>query len=117
MMFGCMIRKHSQSIAHRDIFQYSVYPLNSNNVIAPLRHQATPKGKINNLHFVGHQTETLVLFIFLAATNLFDYVPIIVSSCNFQELLPVTKGQGQRSKVKVTEVTTQLNRFRTVTPV
>ena len=27
------------------------------------------------------------------------------------------KGQGQRSKVKVTEVTTQLNRFRTLTPV
>ena len=27
------------------------------------------------------------------------------------------KGQGQRSKVKVTEDTTQLNRFRTVTPV
>ena len=27
------------------------------------------------------------------------------------------KGQGQRLKVKVTEVTTQLNRFRTVTPV
>ena len=27
------------------------------------------------------------------------------------------KGQGQRSKVKVTEVTTELNRFRTVTPV
>ena len=27
------------------------------------------------------------------------------------------KGQGQRSKVKVTEVTTQLNHFRTVTPV
>ena len=27
------------------------------------------------------------------------------------------KGQGHRSKVKVTEVTTQLNRFRTVTPV
>ena len=27
------------------------------------------------------------------------------------------KGQGQRSKVKVTEVTTQLNRFRAVTPV
>ena len=54
--------------------------------------------------------------------RLVDYVPIIVSSWNFQELLPVTKvtsmqGQGQRSKVKVTEVTTQLNRFRTVTPV
>ena len=29
----------------------------------------------------------------------------------------VHAGQGQRSKVKVTEVTTQLNRFRTVTPV
>ena len=27
------------------------------------------------------------------------------------------KGQGQKSKVKVTEVTTQLSRFRTVTPV
>ena len=27
------------------------------------------------------------------------------------------KGQDQRSKVKVTEVKTQLNRFRTVTPV
>ena len=27
------------------------------------------------------------------------------------------KGRGQRSKVKVTEVTTQLNRFQTVTPV
>ena len=27
------------------------------------------------------------------------------------------KGQAQRSKAKVTEVTTQLNRFRTVTPV
>ena len=27
------------------------------------------------------------------------------------------KGQGQKSKVKVTEVTTQLHRFRTVTPV
>ena len=27
------------------------------------------------------------------------------------------KGQGQKSKVKVTEVTAQLNRFRTVTPV
>ena len=27
------------------------------------------------------------------------------------------KGQGQRSKVNVTEVKTQLNRFRTVTPV
>ena len=29
----------------------------------------------------------------------------------------LAKGQGQKSKVKVTEVTTQLYRFRTVTPV
>ena len=27
------------------------------------------------------------------------------------------KGQGHRSKVKVTEVNTQLSRFRTLTPV
>ena len=39
-------------------------------------------------------------------SDLFDYVPIIRSSWNFQELLPMTKvmsmqkGQGQRSKVK-----------------
>ena len=54
-------------------------------------------------------------------SHLFDYVPIIVSSWNFQELSPRTrvhaKGQGQSSKVKVTEVTTQRNRLRTVTPV
>ena len=52
-------------------------------------------------------------------SHLFDYVPIIVSLWNFQELLPMTKlhAKGQRSKVKVTEVTTQLSRFRTVTPV
>ena len=53
-------------------------------------------------------------------SHLFDYVPIIVSSWNFQELSPqtrVTSMQRSRSKVKVTEVTTQLSRFRTVTPV
>ena len=48
----------------------------------------------------------------------FDYVAIIVSSWNFitndQSKVHV-KGQGQRSKIKVTEVTTRLNRFRTVT--
>ena len=56
-------------------------------------------------------------------SHIFDYVPIIVSSWNFQGVITSdksdvhAKGQGQRSKVKVTEVTTQLNRFRTVTPV
>ena len=52
--------------------------------------------------------------------HLFHNVPLIVSS--FQELLPMTdvmhaSGQAQRSKVKATEVKTQLNHFRTVTPV
>ena len=50
--------------------------------------------------------------------HLFDYVPIIVSSWNFQELLPMTEVTSmQKVKVKVTEVNTQLSRFRTVTPV
>ena len=48
-------------------------------------------------------------------SHLFDYVPIIRSSWNFQELLPMTRERSMQ-KVKVTEVTTQLNRFRTVTP-
>ena len=96
-----------------------------------------------------HQSLLFFFFLFLAATkqlyewfspsvrpsvcpsiclsvclsHLFDYVPIIVSSWNFQELLPVTKVtsmqkvkvRGQRSRSQ--EVTTQLNCFRTVTPV
>ena len=55
-------------------------------------------------------------------SHLFDYVPIIVSSWNFQELLPMTKVTSMQrsrsgSKVKVTEVNSQLSRFRTITPV
>ena len=56
-------------------------------------------------------------------SQIFHHVPIIVSSWNFHELLPMTKrdahakGHGQRSKVKVIEVNAQFNRFRTVTPV
>ena len=57
-------------------------------------------------------------------SHLFHQVSIIVSSWNFQELLPwievsdvLAKGQGQVSKVKVTEVNTQLSRFRILTPV
>ena len=49
-------------------------------------------------------------------SHLFDYVPIIVSSWNFPELLPMTNVRSMQ-KVNVTEVRTQLNRFRTVTPV
>ena len=52
-------------------------------------------------------------------SHLFDYVPIIVSSWVFtnDQSKVHAKGLSQRSKVKVTEVTTQLNRFWTVTPV
>ena len=74
-------------------------------------------------------------------SHLFHYVHIIASSWYFQELLPMTKVtpkpyigfyvsikslltllsdvyvKGQRSKVKFTEVKTQLSRFRTITPV
>ena len=48
---------------------------------------------------------------------LFHYVPIIVSSWNVQELLPMTDLMSikrSRSKVKVTKVMTPLSRFRTV---
>ena len=64
---------------------------------------------------------SVCLFVCLSVrpSHLFDYVPIIVSSWNFRELLlPKTKVTSrQKVKVKVTEVTTQLNRFRTMTPV
>ena len=56
-------------------------------------------------------------------SHLFHHVPIMVSSWNFQGVITMVKsdvhakGQGQRSKVKVTEVNTQLSRFRTLTPV
>ena len=53
-------------------------------------------------------------------SHLFAYVPIIASSLNLQELLPMTgdvNAEVKRSKVKITEVNTQLSRFRIVTPV
>ena len=57
----------------------------------------------------------------LSVCHLFHYVPVIVSSWNFQwqnyYQWQNAKGQGHRWKVKVTEVITQLSRFRTVTPV
>ena len=50
--------------------------------------------------------------------HLFHHVPVIVSSRNFQELLPLTKVMSmQKVKVKVTEVMTPLSRSQTVTPV
>ena len=60
-------------------------------------------------------------------SHLFHYVPFIVSSWNFQELLPMTKvmsmeevevrGQRSRSRDKKSPILTQIGRFRTVTPV
>ena len=61
-----------------------------------------------------------VRIIFLAATKQLYECFFCLSVCPSVTpfwLCSHAKGQGQRSKVKVTEVTTQLNRFRTVTPV
>ena len=78
------------------------------------------------IHFLA-ATKQLYEWYFLSVrpsvcpSHLFDYVLIIISS--FSGVITTdqgnvhAKGQGQRSKVKVTEVTTQLSRFRTVTPV
>ena len=87
------------------------------------RHQQNVNSRYVRLgHFSCDQAALWIFFYpSVRPSHLFDYVPIIRSSWNFQELLPMTKvgvhakGRGQRSKVEVTEVTTQLNRFRTVT--
>ena len=53
-------------------------------------------------------------------SHLFHYVPIMVSSWNFSGVVTndrsdvYAKGQGQWSKVKITEVKTQLSCFRTI---
>ena len=54
--------------------------------------------------------------LFVCPSHLFYYVPIIVSSWNFQEWLQKWC-PCNRSKVKVTEVKTQFRLFWTVTPV
>ena len=60
--------------------------------------------------------------LYVRLSHLFDNVPFIVSSGNYQEILPSIDRRdvhvkGQRSKIKATEVMTPLSRFRTVTPV
>ena len=64
----------------------------------------------------------LSVFLSVRPSHLFHNVPVIVSSWNFQELLPLTdamqKGHGHRSKVKVTQakkstILAQIGRFRT----
>ena len=57
---------------------------------------------------------SVCLSIYLS--HVLHYVPIIVSSWKFQELLPMTEMMSMQ-KVKVTEVKTQFSRLRTVTPV
>ena len=62
-------------------------------------------------------------FLSVCLSHLFDNVPVMVPSWNFQEWLSLTmvmfmqKVKCQRSKVKVTEVKTQFSHLRTVTPV
>ena len=48
--------------------------------------------------------------------HLFHYVPIMVSSWHFQDLLPLIKVMSMQ-KVKVTEVKTPFSCFRTIIPV
>ena len=101
---------------------------------------------IQSVQVAGHDLCTSVPWQFLAATKqLYKwYFPSVCLSVRLSVRLSVTpfspcshhgiimkfsgiitmvksdvhaKGQGQRSKVKVTEVNTQLSRFRTLTPV
>ena len=51
--------------------------------------------------------------IFHSVPKIMTFSEIITNDISYVH----AKGQGQRSKVKVTEFTTQLNRFRTVTPI
>ena len=70
-------------------------------------------------------SQSVCLFVCLSfgLSHPFHYVSIIVSSWNFQGLIPYDRsdvhanGQDQRSKVKVQEVKIQFSRFRTITPV
>ena len=50
-------------------------------------------------------------------SHILENVPLIVSSWNFDKSDVHEKGQGQRSKVKVTEVKIKFSRFRTLTTV
>ena len=80
------------------------------------------KKSLLNTFFSCNQAALWMVFS-ARPSRLFDYVPITVSSWNFSRVITNdhsdvhAKGQGDRSKVEVTEVNTQLNRFRTVTPV
>ena len=66
------------------------------------------------------QSVCLSVRLSVCLSHLFHHVPIIVSSWNFQELLPwskvmsMHKVRGQRSR---SQVNTQLSPFRTLTPV
>ena len=101
-------------------------------------HKKSSGTYIQRLHFYHHIFEEVNFDSFLAATKqlykwYFPSVRLSVTPfwlCSHHRIIMKfsgvitndqskvhAKGQGQRSKVKVTEVTTQLKRFRTVTPV
>ena len=80
------------------------------NTNFPIEHpQVTTRNWLSLLHcfFSCHQA-ALWMVRSVRLSHLFHYVPIIVSSWNFQELSPMTE-LGPMQKVK-----TQLSRFRTV---
>ena len=88
-----------------------------------------PVAAIKSLRFALFNCDQAALWMVqsvclsVCLSHLFDYVPIIVSSWKFSGVITNdrsdvhAKGQGQRSKVKVTEVNTQLSCFQTITPV
>ena len=60
----------------------------------------------------------LSVSVCLCLSHLFHYVPITVSSWNFQEGLPMTEVMSmQKCKVRGQEVKTQISCFGTITPV
>ena len=73
----------------------SPWPCGTPSWYTPLSWMILSKQK--NLHLFYHYT---FVFSLRRPSHLFDYVPIIVSSWNFQELLPVTEVTSMQ-KVKV----------------
>ena len=84
-----------------------------------------PVAAIKSLRFALFSWDQAALWMVqsVCLSHIFDYVPIIASSWKFSGVITNdrsdihAKGQCQKSKVKVTEVNTQLSRFQTITPV
>ena len=96
-----------------------------------IRHKELNKRRYYNSHIFSFDQAALRTLISVCPSvcpsvrlsHLFDNVPLIVSFWNFLGIITIdrhdvhAKGQGQRSKFKVTEVMTSFSRFQTVTPV